>query len=589
MIDLGISFSHDGTLTVFKDGIRIWSSGEERYNRIKAYIGFPFMALRSAIESGVFSPQDVRTVSVPLGQYHAKAAWIYAFILTEDKCYYDIQNDVRPSDYFVSDLSYLEVKTDQDAFNYVKAKLRSLLSDVGIDAELYFCDHHESHAASAYFASGFSDALIVTMDGEGDGLSASISTASNGEISKISTTSNVNSVGYLYSAVTTSCGFKMSRHEGKITGLAAYGSSKVGYPIIDKHLKVKSGKFYYEGVRSKSIVNRLIARALSYFNVKYPFGPSFLIDKISNLSDQDRSASVQDFLEDKIKEVVQYWMENTGCRNVVLAGGLFANVKFNQRISEIPILENLFIYPDMGDGGTAYGAACITLNRLSRLEPSVRLDNVYLGDSFSNEEILAALSQSNEFEYMHQSDISKYAADLLSSGQIVGWFQGGMEYGPRALGNRSILASAHDREINTWLNERMKRTEFMPFAPSCLVEYADDVFEITNEALKYPAEFMTLTFRMKNKWIDLAPAVAHVDGTARPQLVSSTSNPRYHALLSRYLEVTGVPLVVNTSFNVHEEPIVRTPAHALNALRGGVIDALCIGDYAVTLKNSSPN
>ena len=244
------------------------------------------------------------------------------------------------------------------------------------------------------------------------------------------------------------------------------------------------------------------------------------------------------------------------------------------------------MFPDMGDGGCAYGAAmCSELKRRNYSTKKSRCSNVYLGPGFTDNEIKEELNKEVEIIFNKSRDIAKEAAGYIANGKIVGWFQGQMEYGPRALGHRSILACPKDATINKWLNDRMNRTEFMPFAPSCLYEYADDLFEITKPGLKRAAEFMTITFRMKSRWAELAPAVSHIDQTARPQLVRKEIEPLFHSLISEYMKVTGLPLLINTSFNVHEEPIVCKPSEAITALKLGKVDILCIGSFVARKKN----
>lgn len=584
MVTLGIIFSHDGTFSIVRDGVHVYSIGEERLNRIKSYIGFPFMALREAISSGRLDPKEVDVVAVPLTSYPRQAAEMYAFVTTEEKKYYDLQNDVPPSDFSLPDDGWKSVKTDDECKKYVETKLRSLLDAVGIHAQIEFYDHHLGHAASAYYSSGLDQALAITMDGEGDGLSATVSMCENGKIQRISATDRMDSAGYLYSAVTKRCGFKMSRHEGKITGLAAYGHPGAGYERLANHVKVKNGALKFTGLRKNSLFERILRRGLkTILGMGRNFGAFQLIDQCEDLSDKDLSASVQRFLEDRIAEIVQYWVEKTGIRDVVLAGGVFANVKFNQRISELDVVDSLYVFPDMGDGGTAYGAAIYSYVERHGYHPEkMKLHNVYLGPEFSDKQVERELGADSRIKFHLSEDIAAETAKQLAEGKIVGWFQGRMEYGPRALGHRSILASPVDPSINKWLNDRMHRTEFMPFAPSCLYEYADELFEIHKPALKRPAEFMTITFRMKDEWAKKAPAVSHVDQTARPQLVRVETEPLYHRLLSEYLALTGLPLLINTSFNVHEEPIVCQPSEAIKALQSGMIDVLAIGNYLAT-------
>ena len=585
MITLGISCSHDGTLSIVRDGIHEYSIAEERINRIKSYIGFPFKSLRHAIDSGKIDPTDVHSVAVPLASYPARSAWMYAFITTEDKLYYDIQNESPPNGFSLPDDGWSHVRTDDQCEKYVRNKIQKLLSEVGINAPIEFYDHHLCHASSAYFSSGLSEALAITLDGEGDGLSASVSICRGNQIQRISSTSRDFSAGYLYSEVTKRCGFKVSRHEGKITGLAAYGDPLSCLHVLTQHVKVKDGTIYFKGVRRNNRLEKVLRKLTTPLGHSRSFGAQQIVEKCSEISDADLAASMQALLESTIAEIVNYWVEKTGITNIVLAGGVFANVKFNQKIGELPSVQSLFVFPDMGDGGGAYGAAMYSNSlRNDRQSPLAPISNVYLGPSFSDAQILDEIKSFTNIDYRKSDDIALESAQHIANKKVVGWFQGRMEYGPRALGNRSILASPIDPSINDWLNHRMQRTEFMPFAPSCLYEYADEIFEIPKPSLKRPAEFMTITFGMKEYWAKKAPAVSHVDQTARPQLVRKDVNPLYHRLLSEHLKITGIPLVINTSFNVHEEPIVCNPSEALRALESSMIDILAIGNYIVTRK-----
>jgi carbamoyltransferase len=414
-----------------------------------------------------------------------------------------------------------------------------------------------------------------------------VNVCENGKIERISKTDHNNSAGYLYSEVTRACGFKISRHEGKITGLAAYGDYEQYENCFNKLVDIKEGKLFYHNPVENNLRNKILKKLLQSIGISKYMGAAELIRRCGSLSNKDLAASIQHLLENKIVDIVSYWVNKTGIQNIVLAGGVFANVKFNQYISEIPEVNNLFVFPDMGDGGNAYGAAAYVYFQTKKFHVE-KTENVYLGPEFSNESIEKMLVQyCDSVEYHLSSDICHETAKLIADNKIIGWFQGRMEYGPRALGNRSIIASPVDATINKWLNERMKRTEFMPFAPSCLYEYADEIFEIPKESMKYPAQFMTITFGMKKEWADKAPAVSHVDQTARPQLVTEEGNPKYHRLLTEYRSITGLPLFINTSFNVHEEPIVHTPEEALQSLLTGVVDYFCVGDYICKLKIDS--
>jgi carbamoyltransferase len=587
MIIVGIMASHDGTLTVFKDGINIFSIGEERLNRIKSYIGFPFQALRYIIENEVVKASEIDAIALDgMAGFFKYMAWTYGFEFTEDKLYYDISNEKEPDNYYINDERYKFIKDKKSCEEFVRMRVKELCKELGIDAPIHFFKHHTNHAASAYYTSGFSEALAITMDGQGDDESATVSICRNGRIEKLSSTTIDNSAGYLYSAVTRKCGFKAGRHEGKITGLAAYGDYKKNESCFNELVKVEDGKLQYINAKNRTFFNKVIRKVMGIMGKEYLIGAQELIERCGELSKEDLSASIQHLLEIRIVEIVDYWIKKTGIKNVVLSGGVFANVKFNQRISEISELENLYIYPDMGDGGNAFGAAANLYYQTNEYIPeATKTKNVYYGPEFSNHYIKSMLEQvSDKVEYYLSEDTAKDTANLLANNNIVGWFQGRMEYGPRALGNRSIIASPVDATINQWLNDRLKRNEFMPFAPSCLYEYADELFDIPKESLKFPAQFMTITFKMKKKWADKAPAVSHVDQTARPQLVTKEANPKYHQLLTEYNKLTGLPLFINTSFNVHEEPIVCKPEEGLKALLTGVIDRFVCGDYICKLK-----
>ncbi|MFM2374181.1 MAG: hypothetical protein RLZZ234_176 [Candidatus Parcubacteria bacterium] len=583
MIVLGISLTHDGTLTVVKDGVNIFSIGEERLNRRKAYIGFPFASLRYVIEHHLVSPSEVSVVAIASGTFKKSWARSFAFELTEEKRYYDIQNDKEPADFYLADDSWKEVTSDEACKAYVQKKIRALLDACGICAPLEFYDHHQCHASGTYVGSGFEEALVVTLDGEGDLVSGTVSIATPKEITLLKSMPVYASIGYLYSEVTRKCGFKMSRHEGKITGLAAYGDPQKSSAYFGRAVQVVDGGITYPGQGAGFKAN-LWYRLRAKVGCR-PYAGNFwraIIEDAGPLSKEDLSAGVQWVLEEKVSELVAFWVARTGITKVAVAGGVFANVKLNQRIAELPTVTDLFVFPDMGDGGLAYGAALLTLkNRTGAFAP-LRMHHAYLGPAFSNEQVEAELKLHPELTWKKSEDITKEAAHLVAAKQIVGWFQGHMEYGPRALGNRSVIAHPTDATINKWLNDRMKRTEFMPFAPSCLAESADELFYIEKESMKIPAEFMTITFRMKEEWAKRAPAVSHIDGTARPQLVKKETNPRFHQLITHYKEETGLPLLINTSFNVHEEPIVCTPKDAIASLVNGMIDVLAIEDYLVT-------
>lgn len=585
MTVIGISFTHDGSLVVLKDGKNVFSMAEERLNRQKSYIGFPFQALRYVIEKRIVTPQEVDHIAIAAGVFKKEWAWSFAFELTEDKKYYDIQNSKRPADFYLHDDEYKKIDSDEACRLYVENKMRGLFDAVGIKAPIVFYDHHRCHAASAYYTGGYDEALAITLDGEGDEKSGSVSVCRDGILETIHTMPVKSSIGWLYSAVTSHLGFKVSRHEGKITGLAAYGNPDVTKEYFEHEVRFQNGSITFPRARYSANLRMRLRAKLKLSRYYTIFWHEIVGEIGKKVSKEDLAAGVQYILEKRVTQFVEYWVKKTGIKNIVTSGGVFANVKLNQRVASLAEVESFYVYPDMGDGGNAYGAAILAhVDQTSPQGVVGHIQSVYLGPEFSNEEIRSALEAHPTLTYERSPNAPLAAAQLVAQKKIIGWFQGRMEYGPRALGNRSILADPTDASINAWLNKRMKRTEFMPFAPSCLYEAADEVFHIGKETMKFPAEFMTITFDVKEGWQKKIAAVTHVDGTARPQLVRKEVNPRYFGLLTEYKKLTGLPLLINTSFNVHEEPIVCKPEEAILSLVNGVIDALVIGDYIATNK-----
>jgi len=306
--------------------------------------------------------------------------------------------------------------------------------------------------------------------------------------------------------------------------------------------------------------------------------------KFRDVKREDVAAAAQGLLEESVVEYVRHSHQAHPRRQIVMAGGVFANVKLNQRICEIPGVEAVFIHPNMGDGGGSYGAAILALKEAHpalNIRPKA-LNNVYFGPEYSEAQIKEAIDRF-EVSCIYVKDIEARVAEEIARKKIVGRFSGRMEYGPRALGNRSILADPTDTTINDWLNKRLKRTEFMPFAPSTLDRAAPAMYRNFSGGA-YTSSFMTITFDVVQEWIDRAPAVVHVDGTARPQVVFRENNPSYYRILEEYEKRTGLPLFVNTSFNMHEEPIVCSPEDAIRSYLAGSVDVMAIGNFILEQK-----
>jgi len=349
------------------------------------------------------------------------------------------------------------------------------------------------------------------------------------------------------------------RDEGKITGLASYSKKNCNLNFTNSLLKFNTRGFNYKNYFLKQ----------SKYSGIYP--------KLRMYSKEDIAYIIQKTLEEEVLKFISYWMNLTNIHNVALAGGLFANVKLNQRIHNLPEVENIFIFPHMGDGGNAAGAA-LAVDKSKSVMP---LDSIYLGPEVQENEIRHLLESSfYKLQIKYYENIEKEIAYLLHKGYVVARYNGRMEYGPRALGNRSILYRPDDPTVKSWLNKKLQRTEFMPFSPTTLEEYANDLYydiKGTGHTLK----FMNISFNCTKQMKTDCPGVIHVDNTARPQILSYQDNPSFYKIIDYYRELSGIPTVINTSFNMHEEPIVCGPEEAIEAFIRAKLDYLAIGNFLV--------
>ncbi|MEZ4652789.1 MAG: carbamoyltransferase C-terminal domain-containing protein [Candidatus Eisenbacteria bacterium] len=396
----------------------------------------------------------------------------------------------------------------------------------------------------------------MTLDGGGDGLCSRVYRVEHGRFEHLNSLRSYHSIGNYYAYVTKICGFTAHKHEGKITGLAAYGK-----PI---YLDLLSKMIRYEDGNIRNAGNAYYWSAVRKIEAALPQGYKI----------EDLAASMQKLLEQVVVDYCRYWVEQSGIPQVALAGGVFANVRLNQFLHELDCVEQLFIHPGMGDEGLSYGAA-MTPNALPDGFTAPPVDDVYLGPGYTDEEIEAELRRRG-VPYRRTDRLEEQIAELLAQGHVVARFWGRMEYGPRALGNRSVLYQPNDPSANDWLNKHLKRTEFMPFAPVVTTDQADRCFHRVAGA-EHAARFMTITFDCKPEMQKLCPGVTHVDGTARPQIIREKDNPGYHRILTEYTRLTGLPAIVNTSFNVHDEPIVCSPEDAINGFLDGDLDYLALG------------
>ncbi len=446
------------------------------------------------------------------------------------------------------------------------------------DRPFHWVPHHSSHAATAWFCSPFDEAVVLTLDGSDSAGGAGLvghGTAAKG-IDFFDSVLETNSLALLYGRFTELLGFKALRHEGKVLGLAAYADPATLRPMFDArgHWDERNGWWHIPGFTAA------ISRRRS----------TDLRDQFGDKGREEIAAALQDFVEEMVcRKVRRIYRDRPDLKGLplVVAGGLFANVKLNQRILALEEVSNLYVHPNMGDAGLATGAA-LYADAQTRGDWSPHfLRTAYLGTDIGTAEAEeAAKAHGFSLESLPEEQVIEAVASVLAAGKVIARAQGRMEYGPRALGNRSILAKADDPSINDWLNQRLERSEFMPFAPMVLAECAHEYFPDYREE-HVAARFMTITYDASERAKREIPAAIHVDGTARPQVVYREDNPEMHALLSAYYARTGVAALINTSFNMHEEPIVRTAEESIRAARQARLDGLLLGGFWIPKESLS--
>lgn len=563
---LGVSDSSVcGGVSVSVDGRVVASINEERLDRQKLSTGFPRLALSRVMEVAGLDFRELDRVQVAdrHNYFKPKSSYWEGWLVDHPNRKKEIMAAIS------SQVSSVVGNNDLAQAAYYKlkrkvterrpAQLATLLrEDFGITAPIQHLDHHFCHATSAYYTAGFPDCTIITLDGGGDGLCSRVYRVRNGVFESLNQLGSYHSIGNYYAYVTRICGFTAHKHEGKITGLAAFGE-----PRFREQL---SRMIAFDGGQIRNRGNAYYWSAVRKLEAMLP----------AVYERKDLAASMQKVLEEVVVAYCEHWVRQSGIGRLAVAGGVFANVRLNQMIHELGCVEEFFVHPGMGDEGLSFGAA-LTPEILPPGHCPPVVDQVYLGPGYTATEIESAL-RARGVKFTREDDIERRIAELLARGHVVARFDGRMEYGPRALGNRSVLYQPNDPSANDWLNHHLKRTEFMPFAPVVRDLNADRCFPGLAGAWD-SARFMTITFDCTEEMRRLCPGVVHVDGTARPQIIRKQDNPSYYRILEEYEALTGLPAIVNTSFNVHDEPIVCTPDDALNGFLDGDLDYLAIGGF----------
>jgi carbamoyltransferase len=598
---IGLNLSHNPSAVLINDEKILCAFEEEKLLQKKGYVGFPSLALKECMKR---SGRDSESVKVAVGFADTfEIGSSHRYLLRASKL-----GRIRRLGYLVHDFLRIIFPVNFSLADSLKSHITEIIAqETGKRVDVFFVDHHLCHALSAAAMVDWENVLVVTQDGKGDGLSGSFGLKlGDGRYVKLGTQSHLESLGQLYAATTEVLGFRSNRHEGKITGLAAFGNSKEVFQALEAKLEVDGEYRPFPFVESLSDfeVFRMLSKKRRDFGMsirwlrtesnstrRYVLQYFLLKDLLQAIHSvhnkrEDMAAGVQAFCEKHLIKKIGYYMADfPDVNKMCLAGGLFSNVKINQKLRTHFKLKNIFVQPAMDDAGTALGAAISLHKNPCKLASPMGLisELAYLGGE--HQALTKPLPDNlTTVSYPNDEDLIALLAEMLSEGLIVGIFRGRSEWGPRALGNRSILAAATTNSITSELNRRLRRSDFMPFAPIVLEEDVPAIFEDMNP-FPLAAKFMTITASVKDHYQSKFPAITHIDGTARPQIVDPTENVFLGRLLREYKNIVGEGILLNTSFNLHENPIVAHPIDAIHAMEENAVDVLVINQELIRLKN----
>lgn len=570
MFILGIScFYHDAAAALVKDGTVIAAAEEERFTRIKHDFSFPINAANYCLKAG-----NTDSANLDYIVFYEKPFLKFERVLKTNLATF-------PKSY----------KLFQESMIYwLKEKIwiKSIIKErLNYEGDVLFAEHHLSHAASSFFVSPFKEAAIITTDGVGEWATTTVGIGKGNKIELRKQINFPHSLGLLYSAFTAFLGFKVNNGEYKVMGMAPYGKPKYVdkiYEIIkvekDGSFKLNMDYFSYHHSPHRTFSKKFIGL----------FGKPRTPEESGKLDSyySDIAASIQKVLEDILLKIANNLYKEYGLKQLCFAGGVALNSVANGKILRETPFKEIFIQPQPGDGGCAIGAALYLYHAIFGRKRIFIQEHAYYGPEYSNEEIKEFLDETHiRYKKLSDEELFKEVVTYLEKGKVIGWFQGRMEWGPRALGNRSILADPRKPYMKDLINKRIKfREPFRPFAPSVLANRAPDWFEIKNTTKNYPFKYMLYVVDVKKEKRNLVPAIVHIDGTTRPQLVYKEDNHRYYCLIEKFEELTGVPLVLNTSFNLKGEPIVCSPKDALATFIKSGLDILVLGNFLI-VKNES--
>ncbi len=556
MFTLGINYSqmHDSSACIARDGEVLFAVAEERLSRVKHDARFPALAIRACLDFAAVRAEQVDFLCQ--GWSRPRATFLHDL-----NCYVTHKQPVDSRALLNSTRHFASMWHQRGGEN----RFRQMFPDA--KTRFRFVDHHLAHAISAYAFSGFDDSAVLVLDGRGAWEATSLWRGRNGRLEHLWTIPWPNSLGLFYAQFTHYLGFTPYSDEWKVMGLAPYGEPGISL----RDFIVPDDNPY------RVDTHRLLGRdSAPIAGIESRLGPGRVSESDIDARHKNMAFAVQDMCEQAMITLARAAVAQTGCRSLCLAGGVALNSKANGKILASSLVDRIFVQPAASDDGVCLGAALAPMLDDNGKFPSRKMRHAYLGTEFSDAEISKAL-ETYKIRSTRVADPAAAAAEMLANGKILGWFQGRMEFGPRALGSRSILADPRDPEMNAKVNNAVKFREWWrPFAPSMLSEVASEYLESASDS-----PFMVLTAQVRPEKRAVIPSVTHVDGSARPQTVERDVSPLYWRLIYEFGQRTGVPVVMNTSFNLRGEPIVCSPTDAIRTFFSSGMDALVIGNFVV--------
>lgn len=590
---LGIScYFHDAAAALLEDGLLVAAAEEERFTRKKHDYEFPQQAIEFCLASAGITARDLDYV----------VFFEKPFLKFERLMITNLQTFPRSHKVFrESMISWLGEKL------WIKQLIEKRL---GVpEGKILFSDHHASHAASAFYCSPFEEAAILTVDGVGEWTTTTLNIGRGTEIKRLKEIPFPHSIGLLYSAFTAFLGFEVNEGEYKVMGMAPFGTPryvdkvhKLIHIDRDGSFELDMDYFSFHHSTDRTYNERFVKLfgeprdpKANFFTSQSGY-PSYFGERPDDWKERskqnefyaDIAASIQAVTEEVLLKLAHEAHKETGLKQLCMAGGVALNSVANGKILRETAFESLYVQPAAGDGGGAIGAALYAYHGVLGKPRRFVMEHGYWGEAQSPDRIRSFL-KAEAIPYRcieDEAELIAYTVDRLQEGKVIGWSQGRFEWGPRALGNRSILADPRRADMKDIVNTKIKfREPFRPFAPSVLADRTEEFFSLPNAAAHFPARFMLYVVDVKDDKREVLPAITHVDGTGRLQTVRSDSNPRYYRLIENFGQATGVPVLLNTSFNLRGEPIVNTPEQAFHTFSESGMDVLVLNEYVIEKRN----